>query len=370
MILLTISSDLKGMNMRPIRNTATRRVLAVVLLIGCWAVTGDAWAADAPRARLDVTRLSSPLLFHGDEDTAYRDPTAIYHDGVFYLYFTLCTIDPDGLIYLQTATSKSRDLSHWTTPKSFTPKDRAQNFSSPGNVVRDGDDFVLCLQTYPTPQKPTPSRKPGAPRWVVQYGDHNSRLWTMRCKNLENWGKPEMLRVQGPDVAPEKMQRVIDPYLMRDKDDPSRWWCFYKQSGQVRYSWSRDLKTWRPAGVGAGGEKPCVILDRGEYVLFYSPQTGVGVKRSPDMKTWRDGGLLTLGLKDWDWAQGRLSAGFVLDLRREPRVGKALMFFHGSRWAEGDPRGGWANHVSLGIAWSDDLVNWDWPGKGRMSKSE
>lgn len=59
----------------------------------------------------------------------------------------------------------------------------------------------------------------------------------------------------------------------------------------------------------------------------------------------------------------RLTAGFVLDLRREPRVGKALMFFQGPRWPEGDPRGGWANHVSLGMAWSDDLVKWSWPGK-------
>ena len=106
-----------------------------------------------------------------------------------------------------------------------------------------------------------------------------------------------------------------------------------------------------------------MIVDGDEYVLFYAPRTGVGVKRSKDMKTWRDCGVLTLGLDDWDWAKGRLTAGFVLDLRREPRVGKALMFFHGSRWPEGDPRGGWANLVSLGIAWSDDLVKWSWPGK-------
>jgi len=58
-----------------------------------------------------------------------------------------------------------------------------------------------------------------------------------------------------------------------------------------------------------------------------------------------------------------LSAGFVLDLRDDPRVGKALMFFHGSRWPERDLRGGWASYVSIGIAWSDDLVHWEWPGR-------
>ncbi len=43
------------------------------------------------------------------------------------------------------------------------------------------------------------------------------------------------------------------------------------------------------------------------------------------------------------------------------------MFFYGSRWPEGDPRGGWANHVSLGMAWSDDLVKWSWLGKAATS---
>jgi len=341
-----------------------RLPMALLVLCGCAA----AKAGDPSTAKVDLKRLSSPILLQGDEHTGYRDPAAIYHNGVFYLYMSLTTIDPDGLIYAQTAWSKSWDLRHWTQPKPFTPKDRSKNYSSPGNVIRDGGGFVLCLQTYPTPQKPTPSRKPGAPRWVVQYGDHTARLWTMRSRDLEHWGEPELLRVKGPDVPQEKMGRLIDPYLVRDKDDPARWWCFYKEKGQVRYSWSKDLKTWVPAGVGAGGENPCVIVDGDEYVLFYSPHTGIGVKRSKDMKTWRECGVLTLGLPDWDWAKGRLSAGFVLDLRREPRVGKALMFFHGSRWPEGDPRGGWANHVSLGIAWSDDLVNWDWPGKAAASR--
>lgn len=31
--------------------------------------------------------------------------------------------------------------------------------------------------------------------------------------------------------------------------------------------------------------------------------------------------------------------------------------------APGPTTSAWANHVSLGIAWSDDLLNWDWPAK-------
>ena len=330
--------------------------------------TRDALARLGPR--LDMPRLQSPVLLAGNETTAYRDPAAYHHQGTFYLYFTLNTVDPDGVVWWQTAWSKSVDLVNWTEPRPFTPRDRTRNFSSPGNVIRDGDDFVLCLQTYPTPTLVKRSRPDGPV--PVQYGDRTARLWTMRSKDLEHWGPPELIRVLGPDVSEEKMGRLIDPFLLQDKDDPGRWWCFYKKDGRVNYSWSRDLKTWTPAGSAAAGENPCVILDGDEYVLICAPPTGIEIKRSRDMRTWRPAGLLMLGLESqapsaeaeaWDWARGRLSAGFVLDLRREPRVGKAILFFHGSRWPERDPRGGWATQVSLGLAWSEDLATWDWPGK-------
>jgi hypothetical protein len=301
--------------------------------------------------KVDLSKLRSPVLLEGDAQTAYRDATATYHDGVFYLYVSVVTTDRDGLAYWQTAWSRSTDLVEWTPPRCFTPRDRTKNFSSPGNVIRDGTDFALCLQTYPTPLR------------LDKHGDHNSRVWIMRGEDLEHWREPELLQVEGPTVPREEMSRVIDPYLVRDKDVPGVWWCFYKKKRQVCYSRAPDLKTWQPAGVAARGENPCVIVDGDEYVLFYSPLDGINVMRSRDLKTWRDCGSLTLGVQEWDWAQGRLSAGFVLDLRNDPRVGKALLIFHGSRWPEDDPRGGWANWVSLGIAWSDDLEHWDWPGR-------
>jgi hypothetical protein len=156
------------------------------------------------------------------------------------------------------------------------------------------------------------------------------------------------------------MGRMIDPYLLRDKDDPAKWWCFYKQNG-MSMSWSSDLKTWTYAGHTSAGENPCVIVDRNQYVLFHSPRNGIGVKRSNDLKNWRDEGVTTLNQKSWPWAQGRITAGFVLDLRHDPAVGKALMFFHGSRFPEEDRRGGFDNFASIGIAWSHDLKNWSWP---------
>jgi hypothetical protein len=58
----------------------------------------------------------------------------------------------------------------------------------------------------------------------------------------------------------------------------------------------------------------------------------------------------------------------VLDLRAVPEISKALLFFHGSAYPETSPQGGFDNFVSLGIAWSDDLKVWSWPGKSAGQK--
>ena len=291
---------------------------------------------------------TSPILFEGDAVTAYRDPAAIYHNGIFYLYFTLVKIEPDGT-FMFTAFSKSRDLAHWTEPQIITPRDRSLNFSSPGNIIRFGDQWVLCLQTYPRPNG-------------SKYGSNDCRLWIRRSTDLEHWSEPELLRVKGPLVTQAEMGRMIDPYLIEDKDALGQWWCFFKQNGASR-AWSRDLKTWTYAGHIPAGENVCVLRDGAEYVMFHSPSNGIGVKRSSDLQTWRDTGLLTLGQTNWPWAQGRLTAGFVLDLRDQPGIGKHILFFHGSAFPEEDPRGGFDNFASIGFAWSDDLIHWSWPGQ-------
>ncbi len=298
---------------------------------------------------LDLGALTSPILFRGDKTTAYRDPAVLYANGTFLMIISYVTIDPDGKVYDRLASSKSQDLIHWSPVNPFTPKDQSLNFSSPGNIVRFGNEWVLCAQTYPRPHG-------------ERFGNANSRIWIMRSTDLEHWGPPELLKVKGPDVSQEEEGRMIDPFLLQDKDDPGKWWCFYKQHG-ISMSWSRDLQTWTFAGNTPAGENPCVIVDNGEYVLSHSPGTGIGIKRSTDLKTWRDEGILKLGVKDWPWAQGRLTAGFLLDLRKDPRVGKILLFFHGSDYPENDPRGGFDNFASIGVAWSSDLKSWSWPGK-------
>lgn len=312
---------------------------------------GQPQAAAAP---IDLPALASPVLLRGDDTRAYRDPAALFHNGEFHLFYTYNPPpDADGKVYWFTAVSASRDLAQWTAPRLLTPKDQARNFSSPGNVIRFGDEWVLCLQTYPISgvRRADP----------VRFGDASARLFIMRSRDLITWSAPELLRVKGPEVPVAEMGRMIDPYLIEDRDEPGKWWCFFKQNGASR-AWSRDLLTWTYTGHFPAGENVCVIRDGAGYVLFHSPSNGIGVKRSQDLINWRDDGLLTLGQAEWTWAKdGRLTAGFVLDLRRDPAVGKALMFFHASALPE-KAGGFWAN-CSLALAWSDDLKTWSWPGK-------
>jgi hypothetical protein len=36
--------------------------------------------------------------------------------------------------------------------------------------------------------------------------------------------------------------------------------------------------------------------------------------------------------------------------------------FHGSDFPEKDPRGGFDNFAGIGLAWSDEMKIWNWPG--------
>ncbi len=324
-------------------------MLRCPLLLGLVLLPSLLLGADRSPGPIDFTAIVSPIIHHGSFETAYRDPAAHYHQGLFRVFHTLHRRDPDGHYYVYMAVTTSPDLIHWTRSQILTPRDLNLNFSSPGNVVRLGNRWALCLQTYPTPNDET-------------FGTQDSSIWTMESTDLENWSEPKRILVKGPRTPVEQMGRMIDPYLVPDKDRPDRWWCFYKQQG-VSMSFSDDqMQTWTYHGRADCGENVCVLVENGQYVVFHSPRNGVGIKTSTDLKDFRDVRLLTLGQKDWPWAQGRLTAGHVLDLRKEARVGKYLMFFHGSS-VEGLKRHGAHGAACLALAWSDDLVRWQWGGK-------
>ena len=286
--------------------------------------------------------IKSSRLIPGDGTHAFRDPAVICRDGVFRLYCTYVETEADGGIYMYTVLMRSTDLVHWSAPRKLTPRDRALNFSSPGNIVEWRGEYVMCLQTY--------CRENGE-----KYGNERSRIWTMRSRDLENWDEPRPLMVKG-DVPLSGMGRMIDPYLIYD-GAAGLWNCFYKQNGVSR-STSPDLERWEYRGAFPGGENVSVIRRGGEYLMFHSPENGIGVKRAFDLEHWEDAGaLLTFGQREWRWARGRLTAGFVLPFAEDGGT-VYLMFFHGT--GPEDERVDFDRNASIGLAWSRDLERWEW----------
>ena len=150
-------------------------------------------------------------------------------------------------------------MSPGTEPELLTPEDLNLNYSSPGNVIRYGDQWLLGTQTYPRPVD-----DPGA--------NQNARIFKMASEDLEHWGEPELLRVKGPHVPVSEMGRMIDAYFFPDKDHPHKWWCGFKQNG-MGLSYTYDFETWTYYDKVVAGENVCVLVDReaDEYVLIHAP---------------------------------------------------------------------------------------------------
>lgn len=298
-----------------------------------------------------LEKINSPVIFQGDERTAYRDPAVLFHNDRFYLFFTLVK-NENGKIFSYTACSDSSDLKHWSQIKILTPKNQNLNFSSPGNIIQKDGKWILCLQTYPRPGYVSDDK--------IRYGSSDARIFIMKSTDLKNWTSPQILKVKGPDIQEKDMGRMIDPFLIEDLNEKGKWWCFYKQNG-VSMSYTYDFMDWTFYGNTNSGENVCVIKQEKEYIMFHSPSNGIGIKRSTDLINWNDfGDLITLGQNEWNWAKGRITAGTVIDLRSTPRVGKYLMFFHGSG-PKKEKEGDFDKNSSIGIAWSNNLIDWEWP---------
>jgi hypothetical protein len=126
-------------------------------------------------------------------------------------------------------------------------------------------------------------------------------------------------------------------------------------------SYSFDLENWTFAGHANAGENVCVVRHDDTYYMFHSPQNGIGIMTSTDCLHWQDTGvLITLDQPHWPWAQGRLTAGFVMEAPAAcASSAKWIMFFHGS--GPEDEQTMMDCHASLGIAWSQDLLHWQYP---------
>ncbi len=298
-----------------------------------------------------LTALSSPVLFAGNDSTAYRDPAVLFYQDSVYLFFTYIKTKNDK-VYSYTAMCRSKDLHNWSPIKIITHEDQSKDYSSPGNLIRFNDEWILCLQTYPRPGY----LKEEMPR----FGNGDARLYIMRSKDLNNWSQPELMKVKGDSVSFEEMGRMIDPYLIEDKNEKGKWWCFYKQNG-VSMSYTYDFKNWTYSGHTESGENVCVLNEDDQYILFHSLKNGIAIKRSVDLQHWKDWGeVITLGQNQWPWAQGRITAGAVINLKKYKNFGSYIMFFHGSGPLT-EEQGDFDKNASIGIGWSNDLLRWSWP---------
>lgn len=274
------------------------------------------------------------LIFKGNDRFAYRDPACYYFGGAYRLFFTVSEKE-DGYMYNRIGYSQSKDLLNWSEPVIITEKNLNLNFCSPGNIIRRGDEYIMCFTSYPMPFRYE----------VRDHAGESARLFTMTTTDFESFSEPEMLLVKG-DTKAEELGRMIDPYIM-EKD--GEYYIFYKQNG-VSLSRSRDLKSWEYLGHTEGGENACVVEHEGEYLLIHSPHNGIGFKKSKDLLNWSEYGHTILLQPDWEWARNRLTAGFAM--RAENGFAyKYILFFHGSE--NGDPET--HGNASLAVAFTNDF---------------
>lgn len=335
-----------------------KRRLAFFISIYLYAVIALAATLVHGQTSSLLAALSSPILLKGNSHTAYRDALLIYRRGSFYLFYSYVKEDAKThLIYWFVGMSMSRDLQHWSPTRILTPKNQNLNYSSPGSLTRYGDEWILTVQTYPIP-----NFRRGDP---LRYGDNRCRIFIMKSRDLRRWSNPELIRVKGPDVNERDMGSMIDPFLLQDKEDPGKWLCFYKQHGEITYSYSRDLKNWTPTGIDvAHGENPDVLVVGNEYLLVYSPANGIQILRSHDLIHWQNyEPRITLGQKHWPWAEARLTAGYIADMRNVPGIGKYVLVCHSMGPGNVKTDANVQANCNIVIAWSDDLKTWNWPGK-------
>ena len=308
--------------------------------------------------RLAWSAIPSPIVLQGTSEVAYRNPLLHHHGGCFRLYYNVVLRMPGPRYRFHIEMIQSTDLVLWSEPRPITSQTDGSNFVSPGSIVRHAGHWVLCMSGYPDADT------------------RQARCWKMESADLQTWGEPEVLRLGEA--------RVIDPCIFPDRDEPGKWWCCFKQGGlemrhvhhpgtgapdvpptsllldSMQLAFSHDLKQWTFFGTADAEENYCMLIQDGRYVLVYAPANGIGVKASTDLRHWYDVGLYTLGQRRWPWAQGRITAGHVLDMRHDPRVGRYLLVFHGAT-PRGRAQTGFHGEASIGLAWSQDMTRWYWP---------
>jgi hypothetical protein len=315
-------------------------------------------------------RISNPVQ-NDMPEFAIRDPAVAFNNGVFYVYHTYVDFRGiydgyegvegvhHGRIYISTHLRTTEDLVGWSNTREVFGG--PNHYSSPGNVFRHPVDgrWTICIQSYPFP--------PGR-----DTGDESCRLFLSHSDDLENWSEPQVMVAEGACHNYNDSPRQIDPFVVLDGD---RAWCFYKTVGELGLIVSDDgLQTWREAltdrpAIGRGHmptgetvENPYVLRHANKWWMFLSPCSAprkIGWTCSEDITEWPP--VTYLDFPDLPWAPHGPTAPAIVDMRDES-IGAWVMLFHG------DTERRTGHEAALGVALSDDLVNWRPPGRGRKER--
>jgi hypothetical protein len=279
-----------------------------------------------------------------------RDPAALHQHGVFHLYYTVFN---EATMEWHIGQCRTRDFRHFTPTELITP----EGYASPGNAIRVGNEWWLCVQSYGLrPEERAAGRRhPGG----------HCRLWWLKSSDLQHWSEPVLISAEGCTSKWADSPRQIDPYVLETK---GQYLLYFKASGATGCWRSSDLAQWddfspdRPLisaesiRAGVTVENVCVFEADGLYHMCYSPcrpARGLCMATSRDLRQWEDQGEIPT---QPIWALGGFTAHFVMDLRQE--LGGYLMLFHGDRCDGAHPD---ADVGKLGLGWSADLSNWCFP---------
>jgi len=246
------------------------------------------------------------------------------------------------IFYLDMRTSP--DLITWSPPKRIFTSNAG--YSSPGNVLFDNNRWIMCFQTYPISR-------------FKEYGNDNCRLWLSESKDLEHWSPPHIISSKGSQAQWASNPRQIDPFLFPFHGN---YYCFYKAHGALGLLKSSDLQTWEEfhseSPVFSKKDTPdnttienvCIVEHKNEFYMFFSPcyiKRGIGVARSKNLLDWTF--VQYLKFPKFLWAESGPTAPSILKMNQNSP--QWLMAFHADRARP--------HHAVLGLAWSDDLFNWN-----------
>ncbi len=89
---------------------------------------------------IDWESIRNPILDQ-EPEISVRRPAIYFHDGNFYLFYTsVMRRNHQYFLHLELITSS--DLIHWSPSQRIVQSDAG--FSSPGNVLRVEDKWILC----------------------------------------------------------------------------------------------------------------------------------------------------------------------------------------------------------------------------------